>query len=83
MLDILPERPILVPLHPHISQNFFHPAFLKPMDRHRFADALAGLLQSLGWVEGLDSHDRVLLSPSIEKFSMKRTSGVTMISHSK
>ncbi len=70
------DRPILVVLQPQISQDFFHPAFLKPMSRHETADALAALLVELSWVDQKTAEvdDDLLSSPA---------KGVTMISHSK
>jgi len=86
LLEQVPDRPILVLLQPQISQDFFHPHFLKPPSRHEMADRLAGLLSELGWVsldtkdekEGIEEEDEVassLMEPS--------QPGITLLSHSK
>ena len=67
------DRPILVPLQPHISQNLFHSRFLKPMTRHETVECLAGLLVELGWAVDCDEAG----------LPEQTQSGVTMISHSK
>ncbi len=54
LLQEVNDLPVLIPLQPHVSQEIFHPRFLKPMSRHESAAALAGLLQELGWVKGRD-----------------------------
>ncbi len=72
------DRPLLVVLQPHISQNIFHPNFLKPMTREQTTERLAALLDQLGWA-------------NMERDTSKETSkehiaaqkGVTMLSHSK
>ena len=66
-LKEMPDIPILIPIQPQISQDFFHPRYLKPMLRDEKVECLKGVLQSLGWV--------------IE--SEKETKGVTVVSHSK
>ncbi|KAF9055398.1 hypothetical protein BDZ89DRAFT_1055993 [Hymenopellis radicata] len=71
------DRPLLVVLQPHISQNIFHPNFLKPMTREQTTERLAALLDQLGWA-------------NMERDTSKETSkqriaaqkGVTMLSHS-
>ncbi|KAJ7094688.1 hypothetical protein B0H15DRAFT_830514 [Mycena belliarum] len=64
-----PDRPLLIPLQPHISQDIFHPKFLDPLFRQDLADRLAGLLRQLGWVSQ-DGDD------------LRGSRGVTMLSHS-
>ena len=49
LLETFTDRPILVPLQPQVSQDIFHPLFLKPLDRYQMADRLAGLIEELGW----------------------------------
>ena len=86
-----PDGPILVPVQPQISQNIFHPHFLKPLSRHQMADALAGLLRDLGWVnleadvqdsvdDDVESRDESAVKNSLLEFPQR---GVTMLSHSK
>jgi hypothetical protein len=84
MFDALPDCPILVPLQPHISQNIFHSSFLTPMNRHITADALAGLLTNLGWADDETGSTKTAeLGVGDEKAVATRSTGVTMLSHSK
>jgi len=87
LLEQFPDRPILVPLQPQISQDFFHPHFLKPPSRHEMADRLAGLLSELGWVsldikadKGMDSEEEDEVTSSLVENSQR---GITLLSHSK
>ncbi|KAI5124921.1 hypothetical protein M0805_007349 [Coniferiporia weirii] len=66
ILKELSHIPLLIPLQPQISQDIFHPRFLRPMIRHEKVACLAGLLERLGWA-----------GPSI-----KGAHGVTLLSHS-
>lgn len=85
LIGQLPDRPLLVPLQPQISQDFFHPHFLKPLGRHQMADKLAGLLQKLGWVtlnkdtDSSDSEESEVAASLVDKTQR----GVTLLSHSK
>lgn len=67
VLDELSDVPLLVPLQPQISQDIFHPRFLRPMLRKEKVGELAGLLDKLGWA-----------GPSV-----KTDRGITVLSHSK
>ena len=88
LLETFTDRPILVPLQPQVSQDIFHPLFLKPLDRHQMADRLAGLIEELGWAtllsngkstKEMDSKER-----EVESSQVKDTyNGVTILSHSK
>ena len=83
-LRTFPDRPLLVPLQPHISQEFFHASFLQPMSRHQTAECLAGLLKELGWVRQKDKYTTDTESESEETSSNKTPGrGVVMLSHSK
>ena len=56
-----PTRPILIPLQPHISQDLFHPRFLKPLGRHETIDCLLKVIKEHRWEEdGVDvlSHSK-------------------------
>ncbi|KAF8663421.1 hypothetical protein AX16_000992 [Volvariella volvacea WC 439] len=80
LLEQFLDRPILVPLQPQISQDFFHPRFLKPMPRHEAADSLAALLLELGWVEDTDiDGGEGDTTPTPDENGL---SGVTIVSHS-
>ncbi|KAJ7665543.1 hypothetical protein B0H17DRAFT_1090892 [Mycena rosella] len=72
----LADRPLLIPLQPHISQNIFHPRFLDPICRQDLADRLAGLMRELGWVDVVSKDD------IDETRRVAPTRGVTMLSHS-
>jgi len=83
------DRPILVPLQPQVSQNIFHPLFLKPLDRHQMADRLAGLIEELGWAtlfpkdknsKEMDSQGEKNVGSSLNGNTGR---GVTVLSHSK
>lgn len=76
LFRLVNDRPILVPLQPHVSQEIFHPRYLRPMDRHECADALAGLIEHLGWARR--RHEDALSSPEPDA-----SAGVTVLSHSK
>jgi hypothetical protein len=82
LLSAFPDCPLLVLLQPQISQDIFHPQYLKPMTRHETADRLAGLMGKLGWVtmEGENNEDAKRITASLIG---KSKTGVTMLSHSK
>lgn len=86
LLEKFPDRPVLLPLQPHVSQGIFHPRFLQPMNRHETADRLAGLMFSLGWVNSQKSDSEDFNSEE-DKAAVsllgKAKKGVTMLSHSK
>jgi hypothetical protein len=86
LLESLPDHPILVPLPPQISQNIFHPDFLKPFTRQQTVDRLTVLLANLGWVyptpygnEDTWNSENKITDPS----RYRKPTGITMISHSK
>ncbi|KAI0771592.1 hypothetical protein BD413DRAFT_613097 [Trametes elegans] len=85
----LPDRPVLVPLLPHVSQEIMHPRFLRPMGRQEMTACLASLLSELDWAElekpSSDSSDSEDKSAAEMKASASKASarkGVTMMSHS-
>jgi hypothetical protein len=71
----VPDRPLLVLLQPHLSQQIFHPRFLVPKNRMETVIALRQLLVELGWAPYPDD---------TRKGEVKglRPRGVTMTSHS-
>lgn len=79
LLKTVPDRPVLVPLQPHVSQELFHPKYLQPMGRHESTAALAGLLAKLGWAEERSEESEVEDNGK----NPIRKSGVTVVSHSK
>ncbi|KAI0796702.1 hypothetical protein C8Q75DRAFT_710801 [Abortiporus biennis] len=80
LLDAVPDHPVLIPLHPHVSQELFHPRYLQPMGRRESTETLAGLLQELGWV--IPPKDNSSESDSSDTDEHEGHSGVVMISHS-
>ncbi|KAF8351387.1 hypothetical protein F5887DRAFT_1194857 [Amanita rubescens] len=83
LLDALTGRPVLVLLQPQISQDLFHPQFLKPMNRRQTIDRLASLLTELGWV--CQEFDGAVDSKKALKchfLSAPKTGGITVMSHS-
>ncbi|RDB22664.1 hypothetical protein Hypma_010101 [Hypsizygus marmoreus] len=86
LLQRFPDRPLLVLLQPHISQDIFHPRYLKPMNRHQTADRLAALMNELGWVHHDSDDDETKYSEEEKEIAYllngKRNRGVTMMSHS-
>ncbi|KAL0949481.1 hypothetical protein HGRIS_009534 [Hohenbuehelia grisea] len=87
LLDEFPDRPILILLQPHISQDIFHPRFLTPMSRHETSTRLAALLTKLGWVatddvaaaDSDDDDDAKSIATSLMDTGAR---GITMLSHS-
>jgi hypothetical protein len=69
LIQEFPDRPILIILQPHISQEFFHSRFLEPLSALETTDSLSGLMRELGWVQSAKEG--------------QRSHGVTMFSHSK
>lgn len=58
---MLPSRPVLIPLQPHISQNIFHPRFLDPLSREESVRSMTEVIQKMGWMDqGVDmlSHSK-------------------------
>jgi len=86
LLEKFLDRPLLLPLQPHVSQEIFHPHFLQPLNRHQTADRLAGLMFSLGWVDLQRRTDSEVPSSEEDEVAIslvaKARKGVTMISHS-
>ena len=84
LLKTVTDRPILIPLQPQISQNVFHPNFLKPFGRHEMADRVARILESFGWVDlpeqCFDSDEEKSVADSVLQGIQK---GITLLSHSK
>jgi len=82
-----PDRPFLVPLLPHVSQEIFHSRFLRPIGRHESAKCIGGLLRELEWVEkddevvGAEEAETGQVEDA-EKSLAKPPTGVTMLSHS-
>ncbi|KAG6333721.1 hypothetical protein ID866_5364 [Astraeus odoratus] len=71
------DRPLLVPLQPHVGQNIFHPRFLRPMSRHEMTACLVGLLREFGWAPSSKELDNAFLSDQEPD-----RKGVVILSHS-
>ncbi|RDB16848.1 hypothetical protein Hypma_002467 [Hypsizygus marmoreus] len=90
LLQSFTDRPLLILLQPEVSQDIFHPGYLRPMGRHHTADRLARLMNELKWVEydvGDDKEGETSLDSEEERAIVqalfgKRGRGVTMMSHS-
>jgi hypothetical protein len=89
LMNTFTDRPVLILIQPHISQNIFHPHFLTPMGRHDTAKRLARLIYDLGWMKDVsdrlesdETNDIILEVPSKDSKGQVRN-GVTMLSHSK
>jgi hypothetical protein len=80
--DRFDDRPMLFILQPNVSQNFFHPRFLKPMSRHEFTEKLSGLLIKLGWATDPETGD-ISEEDEVQTTLLGKGHGVTMVSHSK
>ncbi|KZT12486.1 uncharacterized protein LAESUDRAFT_668166 [Laetiporus sulphureus 93-53] len=79
LFSMVPDHPVLVPLQPYVSQQIFHPRYLRPMGRRDMARTLAGLLDVLGWAKWeKDEQEAVTSGEKGEEVPM----GVTMLSHS-
>jgi len=69
------NRPLLVPIQPHVSQRIFHGTFTRPLGRRATAEGIVGAMRKHGFVPGDDrSHEATIGDPM---------TGVTMLSHSK
>jgi hypothetical protein len=80
LLDVVTDRPVLVLLQPQISQDIFHPQFLKPPNRRQTIQKLTSLLTELGWVcQGPDGEDEL----KSHFLSAPKAGGITVLSHSK
>jgi hypothetical protein len=87
---VFTDRPILIPLQPQISQDFFHPRFLVPVTRHQMVDNLARVLDKLGWVhldvktdESDENYEIDDGREAVKDVPHREKRGVTMFSHSK
>jgi len=78
------DRPILIVLQPHISQEIFHPRFLQPLSRRETSKRLAGLIYALGWAKYLERDGSESEGEKMERKTGKMGGhGITLLSHSK
>lgn len=87
LMRTMPDRPLLVPLQPHISQQVFHSRYLTPMGRHETVECLVGLMEELGWVskqrKDLDGSETETETEDQISRPIDGRKGITMLSHSK
>lgn len=94
LFETITDRPILILIQPHISQDIFHRKFLHPMGRHETSQRLASLIEALGWApaeqrEGLKAESQQGLTEldvdekEVAKAVVEEGKGVTILSHSK
>jgi hypothetical protein len=69
------DRPLLVPIQPHVSQRIFHGTFVRPLSKRATVEGLVGAMKKHGLVPEDDG--------SYEATIGDATTGVTMLSHSK
>lgn len=69
------DRPLLVPIQPHISQRIFHGTFVRPLGRHATVEGVVGTMRKYGFVPDEEGNYGSTIGDS--------TAGVTMLSHSK
>ncbi|KAM6495816.1 hypothetical protein JOM56_008522 [Amanita muscaria] len=85
LLNEISDRPVLVLLQPQISQDFFHPHYLKPLNRQQTVEKLRRVLTELGWVdqESVMMSDRDTEGKTNTPLSSPfKASGITVLSHS-
>ncbi|KAJ3987296.1 hypothetical protein F5890DRAFT_1631901 [Lentinula detonsa] len=76
------DRPLLIILQPHISQNIFHDRYLSPMPRKQTTKTLSSLLASFGWTS-LDPSTNSSEDEGHHPNAKDRgQNGVTILSHS-
>jgi hypothetical protein len=69
------DRPLLVPIQPHVSQRIFHDAFVRPLGKRAAVEGLVGAMRKHGFIPEDDgSYEATIGEP---------TTGVTVLSHSK
>ena len=69
------DRPLLVPIQPHVSQRIFHGAFVRPPGKRATVEGIVSIMRKHGFVPDDDgSYESVIGDP---------TTGVTILSHSK
>jgi len=75
LLRRFPDRPLLVPIQPYVSQRIFHGAFARPLGKRAAVEGIVGAMRKYGFVPKDDeSHESTIGDPM---------TGVTVLSHSK
>lgn len=74
LLRRFPDRPLLVPMQPHVSQRIFHATYTRPLGKYAAVDGIVGAMRKHGFVPEDDgSYEETIGDP---------VTGVTMLSHS-
>lgn len=69
------DRPLLVPMQPHISQRIFHGAYARPLGKRATVEGIVGAMRRHGFVPEDDGrYEATIGDPK---------TGVTVLSHSK
>lgn len=69
------DRPLLIPMQPHVSQRIFHGAYARPLSKSATVEGIVGAMKKHGFVlEDDGSYKATIGDPK---------TGVTMLSHSK
>ena len=75
LLQRFSDRPLLVPMHPHVSQRIFHRTYTRPLGKRAMVEGIVGAMRQRGFVPEDDgSHEAAIGGP---------VAGVTVLSHSK
>ncbi|KAF4602046.1 hypothetical protein EYR40_005247 [Pleurotus pulmonarius] len=86
LLDEFADRPVFILLQSHISQDFFHKDYLRPMNRHDTTQRLAALFLRLGWVRPIrdtsSDEEEDIDTQNVASSLLSNQKGVTFISHS-
>jgi len=69
------DRPLLVPIQPHVSQRIFHGAFVRPLGKRAVVEGIVGAMRKHGFIPEDDGSYEATIGDS--------TTGVTVLSHSK
>lgn len=69
------DRPLLVPIQPHVSQRVFHNTFVRPLGKRATTEGIFGAMRKHGFVPEGDGSYRTTIGDPM--------TGVTMLSHSK
>jgi len=69
------DRPLLVPIQPHVSQRIFHDKFARPIGKRATVESIAGAMREHGFVSEDDGNYEATIGDP--------TTGVTILSHSK
>lgn len=69
------NRPLLVPMQPHVSQRIFHGTYARPLGKRATVEGIVGAMRKHGLVSEFDG--------SSEATAGDPKAGVTVLSHSK